>query len=340
MTRRVELYRGLPDAALRRRIEAEHGIFVVEGARSLRTLLGSPFPLVSILLLSERLDGLADVLAAAHERRAPVFVAGRRVFDGIAGFPAHRGVLALARRLPQPDPMTVLAQVSTAVVVEGVNDHENLGAIFRNAAALGAGAVLLDPSCCDPLYRRSVRVSMAHVLRLPFTRLAPWPDALAELGAAGFTVVALDPGASDTIDALAQGPARARPAEGWPRSAASGGIGDGRPAHGAHRPPQPLGPAAHGRAPESHSAGSARGGRREWTDRGGPTGGQPSGANPDGAGCGLAQRGDGVGYRPSPPDPTHVITPRVERPGPALGRGASGQGVPGLRRLCRVVHRY
>ncbi len=216
---RVGLYRGLPDAALRRRIEAEHGIFVVEGARSLRTLLESPFPLVSILLLPERLDGLADVVAAAHERRAPVFVAGRRVFDGIAGFPAHRGVLALARRLPQPDPMTVLAQVTTAVVVEGVNDHENLGAIFRNAAALGAGAVLLDPSSCDPLYRRSVRVSMAHVLRLPFTRLAPWPDALAELGAAGFTVVALDPGASDTIDALAQGPGTARPPEGLPRSA-------------------------------------------------------------------------------------------------------------------------
>jgi tRNA G18 (ribose-2'-O)-methylase SpoU len=242
---RVGLYRGLPDAALRRRIEAEHGIFVVEGARSLRTLLESPFPLVSILLLPQRLDGLADVVAAAHERRAPVFVAGRRVFDGIAGFPAHRGVLALARRLPPPDPMTVLAQVTTAVVVEGVNDHENLGAIFRNAAALGAGAVLLDPSSCDPLYRRSVRVSMAHVLRVPFTRLAPWPDALAELGAAGFTVVALDPGAADTIDALAQGPGTARPPEGLPRSAVW--ETPGRPPEAAEpaEPAQPAQPTEH-----------------------------------------------------------------------------------------------
>ncbi len=201
--RRLELYRGLPDAALRRRIEHEHGVFVVEGARSLRTLLTSAYPLISILLRPERLEGLADVLARADERGAPIYVAGRQVFDGIAGFPVHRGVLALARRLPQPDPMAVLARVGAAVAVEGVNDHENLGAIFRNAAALGAGAVLLDPTCCDPLYRRSVRVSMAHVLRLPFSRLAPWPGALADLRGHGFTVVALDPGGSETIDAVA-----------------------------------------------------------------------------------------------------------------------------------------
>ncbi len=104
--------------------------------------------------------------------------------------------------------MTVLAQVATAVVVEGVNDHENLGAIFRNAAALGAGAVLLDATCCDPLYRRSVRVSMGQVLRLPFSRLAPWPEALTDLRSAGFAVVALDPGASETIDAAVRGPGR------------------------------------------------------------------------------------------------------------------------------------
>jgi tRNA G18 (ribose-2'-O)-methylase SpoU len=100
----------------------------------------------------------------------------------------------------------VLADAAAAVVVEGVNDHENLGAIFRNAAALGAGAVLLDPTCCDPLYRRSVRVSLGQVLRLPFTRLAPWPDALTQLRTAGFMLVALDPRAPVSIDALAPGP--------------------------------------------------------------------------------------------------------------------------------------
>jgi tRNA G18 (ribose-2'-O)-methylase SpoU len=212
--RRLELYRALTDAALRRRIEAEHGVFVVEGARSLRTLLASPYPLLSMLLRPERLAGLADVVAAAHSRQAPVYVAGRQVFDGIAGFPVHRGVLALAGRLPPPDPFALVAQITAAVVVEGVNDHENLGAIFRNAAALGAGAVLLDPSCCDPLYRRSVRVSMAQVLRLPFSRLAPWPGALTDLRTAGFTVVALDPGASESIDSMATGPERpGRPAQ-------------------------------------------------------------------------------------------------------------------------------
>ena len=215
--------------------------------------------------------------------------------------------------------MTVLAQVTTAVVVEGVNDHENLGAIFRNAAALGAGAVLLDPSSCDPLYRRSVRVSMAHVLRVPFTRLAPWPDALAELGAAGFTVVALDPGAADTIDALAQGPGTARPPEGLPRSAMWETPGRppeaaepaaARTARRAHGAPSPVGAGSAGRAPEAHSTGSARGGRRDWTDRGGPTGGQPSGANPYGGGRGLAQRGHGVGYRPSPLDRRPMVSHR------------------------------
>lgn len=98
--RRLELYRGLPDSALRVRVEAEHGLFVVEGARSLRALLASPYPLLSVLLRPERLAGLADVVAAAYTLGAPVYVAGRQVFDGIAGFPVHRGVLALAGRPP------------------------------------------------------------------------------------------------------------------------------------------------------------------------------------------------------------------------------------------------
>jgi tRNA G18 (ribose-2'-O)-methylase SpoU len=133
-----------------------------------------------------------------------VYVAGPAVFDRIAGFPVHRGVLALAGRRPQPDPISVLAGVDTAVVVEAVNDHENLGAIFRNAAALGAGAVLLDPGCCDPLYRRAVRVSLGWVLRVPFTRLEPWPAALCSLAGWGYSVVALDPGASEPIESFSR----------------------------------------------------------------------------------------------------------------------------------------
>jgi tRNA G18 (ribose-2'-O)-methylase SpoU len=200
---RLELYRGLPDGMLRRRIEGDHGVFVVEGARALRILVGSKFPVVSVLLRPERVSGLADVIGATLARRVPVYVAGGATFDRVAGFPVHRGVLALAVRPPhQPDAMALAAGATAAVIVEGVNDHENLGAIFRNAAALGAQAVLLDPSCCDPLYRRSVRVSVGQVLRMPFTRLAPWPAALTGLAEAGFTIVALDPAASAPIDSV------------------------------------------------------------------------------------------------------------------------------------------
>jgi tRNA G18 (ribose-2'-O)-methylase SpoU len=177
-------------------------VFVVEGARSVRLLLDSEWPVLSLLLRPERLESMAGAVAAAGRRGAPVYVAGPAVFDQIAGFPVHRGVLALAGRRPSADAMSLLDGVATAVIVEGVNDHENLGAIFRNAAAFGAGAVLLDPTCCDPLYRRAVRVSMGHVLRVPFARLEPWPAALAGASQRGFTVVALDPSATKPIEAL------------------------------------------------------------------------------------------------------------------------------------------
>lgn len=200
---RVALYRHLPDAVLRGGIEGRYGVFVVEGARTVRVLLGTSFPVLSVLLLSTRLDALADVVRAAQERDAPVYVADRATLDRIAGFPIHRGVLALAQRRPEEEPMALLAQVEAAVIVEGVNDHENLGAIFRNTAALGGRAVLLDPACCDPLYRRSVRVSVGQVLRVPFARLTPWPGAVAAVGQAGFAVVALDPGGPESIESVA-----------------------------------------------------------------------------------------------------------------------------------------
>jgi len=170
-----------------------------------RLLLPSPWPLLSLLLRRERVTAMADVVAGAEAVGAPVYVAGQASFDRIAGFPVHRGVLALAARRPPLDPIRLLAGAAAVVVVEGVNDHENLGSIFRNAAALGAGAVLLDPSCCDPLYRRSIRVSVGHVLNVPFARLRPWPAALAEVVAAGFTLVAMDPAAPGTVEAVQPG---------------------------------------------------------------------------------------------------------------------------------------
>ena len=203
---RTAPYRQLRDARLRRRFEADQGVFVVEGLRTLRILLVSRWPLLSVLLRPGRLAGLGDVVDEAERRGAPVYVAEPACFDSIAGFPVHRGVLALGGRLPLPELRTILVGVDAVVVVEGVNDHENLGAIFRNAAALGAGAVLLDPSSCDPLYRRSIRVSVGQVLRVPFSRLSPWPAALADLTESGFPVVALDPHAGQTLDSVAAGP--------------------------------------------------------------------------------------------------------------------------------------
>src|SRR5690606_36441821 len=125
----------------------------------------------------------------------------------ITGFAFHRGVLASGARMPLPPAGELLAAARTVAVVEGINDHENLGSLFRNAAAFGVDAVLLDPTTADPLYRRSVRVSVGHVLRVPWTPVGDWPAALDDLRARGFTVVALTPtpGAED-IDALAARP--------------------------------------------------------------------------------------------------------------------------------------
>jgi tRNA G18 (ribose-2'-O)-methylase SpoU len=168
-------------------------VFVAEGARAVRQLLASSWPVRSILLRPERVASVPDLVDAAFTAGVPVYVAGREVFDEIAGFPVHRGVLALGGRRPEPPLADCLRGVHLAVGVEGVNDHENLGAIFRNAAALGAGAVVLDPTCCDPLYRRSVRVSLGHVLQIPFCRMADWPGGLGRVRDAGFLVLALDP---------------------------------------------------------------------------------------------------------------------------------------------------
>ena len=110
------------------------------------------------------------------------------------GYAFHRGAVASVERPVQPDLAQLLAGARRVAVCEGITDHENLGSIFRNAAAFGLDAVLLDPTTCDPLYRRSIRVSMGHALRLPWARVEPWPDGLDRLREAGLTCAALTPG--------------------------------------------------------------------------------------------------------------------------------------------------
>jgi tRNA G18 (ribose-2'-O)-methylase SpoU len=167
------------------------GLVLAEGVPVVRRLLDSPYPVRAVLGIPARIDALAADLS---EVDAPVYVvAGPDLLAKVVGFHLNRGVLASADRAPAPALPELLRTTSRLAVCEGVNDHENLGALFRNAAALGVDAVLLGDRCADPLYRRSVRVSMGHVLRIPFAPLAPWPDGLALLRAAGFTLLALTP---------------------------------------------------------------------------------------------------------------------------------------------------
>ena len=199
-------YTALTDRVARQGIESDLGVFVAEGLGALEQLVASDFPVESVLVATNRVARVAPVLRGCP---APLYVAEPSVLAAVAGFNIHRGVVALGRRQPDADPRRLLAAATAGgarvvVVTEGVNDHENLGAIFRNAAAFGAGAVFGDPSTCDPLYRRSIRVSAGHALRVPFARLQPWPAALSDLGSGGWTTVALTPEAgAEPLDRFA-----------------------------------------------------------------------------------------------------------------------------------------
>jgi tRNA G18 (ribose-2'-O)-methylase SpoU len=166
------------------------GLVLAEGVPVVRRLLDSPYPMRAVLGVPARVSDLAADLSGVD---APIYLVDPEMLAAVVGFHLNRGVLASADRAPPPALAGVLGSARRLAVLEGVNDHENLGALFRNAAALGVDAVLLGDRCADPLYRRSVRVSMGHVLRVPFTPLRPWPGGLELLRSAGFTVLALRP---------------------------------------------------------------------------------------------------------------------------------------------------
>jgi tRNA G18 (ribose-2'-O)-methylase SpoU len=187
---RLADYVGLTDGELRRRREGSSGTFIAEGELVIRQLLRSPYPIRSVLLTPTRHRRLAGDLEGVD---APVYLVAPAVMQAVVGFDLHRGAVAAAGRLPLADPAELVAEARRLVVLEGLNDHENLGAVFRNAAAFGVDAILLSPTCADPLYRRSVRVSLGHVLRVRFGRLRTWPGDLALLRAAGWEIVAVTP---------------------------------------------------------------------------------------------------------------------------------------------------
>lgn len=187
---RVVDYVGLTDAVRRSKHEPEQGFFLAEGELVLRRALQSGYTLRSVLLAENR--AVPQDLPAA-----PVHRASYEVLEAVTGFHVHRGVLASFDRRPLPTAAEVLRTARRVVVLEDVNNHTNLGAIFRSAAGLGMDAVLLSPTCCDPLYRRAVRVSMGEVFALPYAYL-DWPGGLDSLRAAGFRLLALTP-AADAI---------------------------------------------------------------------------------------------------------------------------------------------
>lgn len=196
---RIALYRNLKDRELRERHEA----FIVEGRGSLEMLLDrSPFEPESLLLSDRACRSLADRVGALPDR-TPVYVASRSLMAGIVGFDMYRGVLALCYRNREPSfeetfAPDQFASSAPVIVLEALANHDNVGAIFRNAQAFGVPAIVLCPRTCDPLYRKAIRTSMGATLCVPFLRSDAWPAPLTRLRELGFTVAALHPDARAT----------------------------------------------------------------------------------------------------------------------------------------------
>ena len=186
---RVADYRCLTDVALRTRFEPPHGLFIAEGELVIGRALRAGYRMRSLLVDAKR-AAHGDAIAPPH---APCYAAAPEVLESLTGFHVHRGFLASFHRRRLPGLAEVLARARRLLVLENVNNHTNIGAVFRGAAGLGMDAVVLSPTCADPLYRRSVRVSMGEVFALPYTYLDTWPGGLDLVRRAGFSVLALTP---------------------------------------------------------------------------------------------------------------------------------------------------
>ena len=170
------------------------GLFVVEGRRVLRRIVDLPrYTLRSMLVTPTALAALSDVRSSIPPV-TPIYVASQRVMNDVVGFEIHRGCLALASRPPTDSLAAVdLTTARRVLVMEGVNNPDNVGGIFRSASAFGVDLVVLGPNCGDPLYRKAIRTSMGASLQVSFVAAGPWPDALVDLRASGFHVLALTP---------------------------------------------------------------------------------------------------------------------------------------------------
>ncbi len=213
---RLADYTRLTDVALRAKHEPAKGLYIAESSTVIRRAVAAGHRPRSLLMAERWLPDLQDVLervGAGPDGDVPVYVGEADVLEAITGFHLHRGALAAMHRPPLPGVHDLLAGARggagarRVAVLEDVVDHTNVGAVFRSAAGLGVDAVLVSPRCADPLYRRSVRVSMGTVFQVPWTRLESWPGGLDDLRADGFVVAALAL-ADDavTLDRLAAAP--------------------------------------------------------------------------------------------------------------------------------------
>jgi tRNA G18 (ribose-2'-O)-methylase SpoU len=204
---RLADYREIRDAERRRR----DGTFIAEGRQVVRRLLSAGrYRVRSALVTPPALHALGEALAAAG---VPTYLVRQDVVEAVVGMEFHHGCLAAGERGAEPTAEAVLAEVLSErlVVLEGLGDSSNVGALFRNALAFGVGAVFLAPGTADPLYRKAIRVSSGATVALPFARLADWPRDLGRLRDAGYTVLALTPRA-DAVDIGELGAGRPLPA--------------------------------------------------------------------------------------------------------------------------------
>jgi len=194
-----------------RDLVGREGGFIAEGVVVLEKLIAAGrHPLRSVLLADKRVVALRPLLEALPAD-VPVYAAGQAVVDAIAGFPMHRGVLGLGQRAEPSAEALLAALPSKALVVGlmGIANHDNMGGLFRNAAAFGADAVLVSADCCDPLYRKAIRVSVGAALTVRFARLGPEQDMAGLLAGGGFEVLALSPAGEATLRDLVARPRQA-----------------------------------------------------------------------------------------------------------------------------------
>ena len=231
---RVAPFRDVPDAERLR----SQGLFVAEGRLIVARILEDPRHRVRAVLVNDASYRKLMTAFARLPGEVPIFVADRRDILDLTGHDLHRGCLALVERPLAASAAAVLASAETVVVLEGVSNADNVGGVFRNAAAFGA-SVLLSPTCCDPLYRKAIRTSMGAVLRVPFARLDEWPSALAEVRAVGFTMAALTPREpAEALGLFARRPRAGRLA--WLVGTEGAGLSDAVEAAADHRVRIPI----------------------------------------------------------------------------------------------------